>query len=415
MTVEQYVQESLDASPVVKQASEDYENARRLWLSQVGSAVLPSLAVTGTAYPWGHNALNGNRFNRWRLAGDQTGFDTTASWVLFNSFKDYQAVRLAALTRDSSAYSLRAAQQALAIAAIRNYFDLNLKNMLLEVNRENLKAQQDQDAVTRDLYNHGLKSLGDLLKSETDLHSSELRAALSEAERKKSLLRFNLLIDRQPDAPAEIKEDLDPGTTELPRLTVDLGRALAQRPEIQKAQADLDHGVAAFRQSIQNNLLPTLAATAVWNRSDLATFGGSVAAAAPPNPKYYFGLTLSLPLGFNLFSQAQNVLAAKATERKLSQAMRDTVRTIRQEAYSSYIDLEQTYISYRVATLKESISRRSLDLALEQYRQGAMDAIRLAQSRLDYLDARTQRSQAIHDAFINRAQYKVAIGDSLWK
>ena len=64
--------------------------------------------------------------------------------------------------------------------------------------------------------------------------------------------------------------------------------------------------------------------------------------------------------------------------------------------------------------MKTEIARRNLDLVIEQYKQGSADVIRLAQAQLDFLEARTERSQADHDAGLSLLAYRRAIGEPLW-
>ena len=71
--------------------------------------------------------------------------------------------------------------------------------------------------------------------------------------------------------------------------------------------------------------------------------------------------------------------------------------------------------SYTLAVAKERIAKRSLDLVSSQYQQGSADAIRMNQAQGDYLDARVQSVLTLHDIFIDRAQYKRAVGDPLWR
>lgn len=403
-------------APDVAEANETFNIARRQWQSQIGAAALPTVSFTALAYPWGDDPSNGYVFNHWKINRDNHDvvYNTTLNWTLFNSFKDYENVRFASWGKESALQSLQSVRQNRALLALQAFYDLNLKEQVLDENRQNLAAQEQQYRVTQDLYRHGLKSLADLLKSETDLHTSELNVVGAQADRQTALMHFNVLLDRAPDSPETIRAETAPPTLVPPNLGADLGRALGNRPEALKARADLSQAQVATVQSFQNNLLPTFAVNATYNRDDQANFGVSNSSLGIPNPNYYLGLSLSLPLGFNGYSQTQNVLAAKASERRFSQALRDVGRQVTQDVYSAFIQLDAALKTYNIATLKESIAKRSLDLVIEQYRQSTADALRLSQAQLDYLNAQLQRSQALHDAFINQAQYRLAIGETLW-
>ncbi|MBI4386212.1 MAG: TolC family protein [Elusimicrobia bacterium] len=414
-TASSYLRRALDASPEIQQARQAFESSRHQWLSSVYSAALPTLSFTGTSYPYGHNPLNSYRFSSLRLNRSDMGFTTTASWNIFNSFQDYLTARSARLAKDSSQFSLQAVLQNRALEALGAFYDLSLKENLLSVTRQNLTAQKEQYDLSLDLYRNGLKSLADLLKSETDWRSAQLRMASAQADYKNSLVRFNLLLDRPLLQPAALETELAPGTTALPSIDADLDRALVLRPEVRKAQADLERGETVLKQSIRGNLLPSLTLTATWNREDPATYNQPGFALSAPNPNRQLFLGLSLPIDFNFFSQTHDVLASRADLRKTSAALSQAAREASRELHEAFIGLEQAIEEYHVSTLKETIAHRALRLVNEQYRQGSADAIRLAQAQLDYLEARVQKSRALRDIFMLRLEYKVATGEPLWQ
>lgn len=398
-----YVRAVLELSPEAGQAAEDLAAASLRWRSALADAVLPTFSLDARTYPYGHDPDRGNRFDRWGLASREVSHSMTARWNLFNSFSDSLSARAARQERDASAQALDAERQTQALAALNAFYSLFLRERLAEVARENLRAQEKQYKLTQDLYKHGMKSLSDLLKSETDWRSSELRLASAEGDLRAALLGFNNLLSRDPGTPAETA----PPTVRdgpPPSLEEGLRRAPRQRPELLRGRIRLDRARTLRAQAVQDSL-PTFAADAFWTRSDPLT---------RPNPRYYLALTLSLPSGFNLFSQAADVMAAGADVRSSAHSLAALERSVREEVYSSHIDLERALRSHAVAVRKEEISRRNLDLVLEQYRQGSADVIKLNQAQLDYLNAQTERARALFDANVQDAQYRLSIGDRLW-
>lgn len=424
-TVSSYTAVALETSPDVRSARDAYKSAEAAYKGQMAAMLLPTLGFAAASYPYGHNPLNSYQFEHWQLAQRQAQVNTTANWNLFNSFLDLDKTRSAALTKASAERALSAAKQDRAFAAIRTFYELNSKTELLGVAQQNLKAQKEQYDQTLDLYKHGMKSLADLLKSETDWRSSQLRIISAEAERKKALVDFNMLIDRNGDAETALRTDLlresllreslkdspeEAGATQLPTLTEDLARAVVQRPEIERARKDLEKARVAVSQAILG-ILPSFKVDATWNKAH--SFAGS-SASSIPNPNYYVGLALSLPIGFNGFSQAYGVAQAKAEKRRAEAAETAALRMVKSEVYEVFINLEKASKSYSVALLKEEIAAKALELVSRQYKQGAADAIRMNQAQNDHLNAGVERALALHDIFIDRARYKRAVGDQLW-
>ena len=411
VTVSSYTAAALTTAPDVRSAEDAYRAADAALKGQAAAMLLPTLAFAYNQYPYGHNPLDGYRYHRADFALRDGQAVTTANWNLFNSFVDLEKTRAAAAFRRAAASALTAAKQDRAFAAITAFYDLDSKTELLEVARQNLSDQRRQYDQSLDLYKHGMKSLADLLKSETDWRSSELRIISAEADRKKALVEFNTLIDRGALEDAALLADLQAGSTALPLVGDDFTRALSLRPEASRAREELERARTAVQQAVQG-ILPNVRVDATWNKTRYAAFPG--AAAAIPNPNYYVGLALTLPVGFNGFTQGWAISAARAERRRAEAASAAVDRVVKSEVYGAFIDLEKVSSSYTVALLKEEISAKALELVGRQYQQGAADAIRMNQAQNDYLNARVERALALHDIFIDRARYRRAVGDPLW-
>jgi outer membrane protein TolC len=159
-------------------------------------------------------------------------------------------------------------------------------------------------------------------------------------------------------------------------------------------------------------VLEKVAVDATWTKTRYADYPGS--GSSFPNPSHYVGVALTLPIGFNGFTQGWAISAARAAKRRAEAARSAAERTVKSELYNAFINLERVSRSYGVALQKEDISAKSLELVGRQYQQGAADAIRMNQAQNDYLNARVERALALHDIFIDRARYKRAVGDPLW-
>lgn len=411
ITVSSYTASALASSPDVRSAQDAYEAADAALKGQAAAMALPTLAFSYVQYPYGHNPLDAYRYERGTFAPRLGQAVTTANWNLFNGFQDLQRVRVAALARRAARFALTAVKQDRAFAAISAYYDLSAKTELLSVARQNLEDQRRQYEQSLDLYKHGMKSLADLLKSETDWRSSELRIISAEAERKRSMVAFNVLLDRAALDEAPLLVDLQAGATALPLVDAGFAAALGGRPEVSKAREELESARVAVQQAVKG-ILPDLKVDASWTRTRYPAFAG--AGSSIPNPNHNIGVSLSLPVGFNGLTQGWALSAARAEKRRAEAARAAAERTVKSEVYNAYIDLERVSSSYSVALQKEEIAAKSLELVGRQYQQGAADAIRMNQAQTDYLNARVERVLALHDIFIDRARYKRAVGEPLW-
>ena len=170
-----YVGAALAAAPELEQSRQGLVSAEAGWKADLADSVLPSLSFSANAYPWGDNPLNSYAFTSWRLRRHDTSVNAGLTWNLFNSFADALKVKAAHQALEIARRSLDDARQTAALKALKAYYALQLQRALAEVAKQDLNAQQEQYRLTQDLYKHGMKSLSDLLKTETDWRSSELR------------------------------------------------------------------------------------------------------------------------------------------------------------------------------------------------------------------------------------------------
>lgn len=406
-----YLQRAFSVAPEVASSQQAFRLAQALWRQSITDAWLPAFSASANLNPWGFNPLNANAWNGWQANGEDISYSAGFTMNLFNSFYDWRHIEQQRLTRDAAAAVLDQVRQTIAINALTAYLDLFLKQKLKVVADVDLAAQKAQYDLTLDLYQHGMKSMSDLLKSETDWHSSELRDFGAEGDRKRSLYHFNLLISRAVDEPAEVPE-LTQGPTQFLDVSEALNRAAAQRPELRQNAFNLKNSELTAQQAEQN-FLPKLQAAFNYNETRTAPFDVP-GVPTTSKPYYYLGLTLSLPVGYTGASQVNAYQAAQAQARQAAFDRATLLRTVKENVYDARIALDQTLDSYKIGVERERIAQENLDIVLQQYREGSADVIRLSQARLDYLQAQTDRLTFLHDTQLNWLLYRQAMGEPIW-
>ncbi|MDE2291984.1 MAG: TolC family protein, partial [Elusimicrobia bacterium] len=331
----------------------------------------------------------------------------------FNNGQDLLSARSSERTREAARQSLEAARQNAAVAALNAYWGLFLQENILAVARENTEVQEEQYTLTQDRYKHGMKSLSDLLKTETDWRSAELLVQTDDALRRQALFNFNILLGADEAAPVTLDADLTLGTTVAPVLEDGLREALERRPEFLRQQELVGQAENAFRLTrIQAGPTASLGfdASDAWSGAYGAgalPFGGSALS-------YGFLLRVALPSSFNGYSQVKEVRAARADLDQARQSWEAERRQARQDVFQAHIDLTRALRSYDISARKEDISRQNLDIVKAEYSEGSADVILLSQAQSDYVSAQAERLQALHDAKINAALWKRAIGVPIW-
>ncbi len=410
-TTDAYLKRAFDIAPEVASSQQAFRASEAQWKQSMTDAWLPALTASANANPWGYNPLNANVWNSWNINAVDTTYSVGAAWNLFNSFYDWRKISQARLTKDAAHAVLDQVRETISINALTAYLDLYLKQKIKAVADVDLAAQKAQYDLTLDLYKHGMKSKSDLLKSETDWHSSELRDFSAEGDRKKSLYHFNLLINRAVDESAELPE-LTQGPTQFLDADEAVRRSEVQRPELRQSAFNLKNSELTAQQAEQN-FIPKLSAAFNWNENRPAPFGNGLLPITQ-RPFYFFGLTLSLPVGYTIGSQVEAYEAARAQARQAAYDRATLLRTVRENVHFARIALDQTLASYRIGVEREHIAQENLDIVYELYREGSADVIRLSQARLDYLQAQTDRLTFLHDTQLNWLLYRQAIGEPIW-
>jgi len=406
-----YMRDVFAASPELKSAEESVRIADNSYFSTLIETSLPSLSLTAGAPLYGFSDLGG--WEGARLNRNEVSSSARADWNLFNSGRDMLALKSARYSKDIAELQLKQLRQGLALSALSTYYNLLLKYKLLDVARGNLRDQESQNAIAKSLYENGLQKLTDMLQSDTDLRSSQLRLAQAEADYQNALVNFNSAIDRDPLADCHLDETLNISSAPLPSPERDTAKALAQRYEILQAEINFKSSQNSYKRTLLDNL-PEFRVDAFWSKNGLVTFGlpGS---GAVPDPDYGVTAALNIPIGFFWQSQKNKVSSAMSAQRQTANALESGRRSVRGEVVSSRVALNLQQRSLDLAEFKTKIAKQKLELIQEQYRQGATDSIHLTQAQSDYLDSQNQYTNALYQTVLNTAQYKKSLGEPLWE
>jgi outer membrane protein len=91
----------------------------------------------------------------------------------------------------------------------------------------------------------------------------------------------------------------------------------------------------------------------------------------PQNRSFSFGLGASIPL-FNNFKTSLQIAQAVASKDDANEDAREARLRVERLVRGALIDLENSHKLLELAELKAELSRERLELAQEQYRNGAM-------------------------------------------
>src|SRR4051794_32996735 len=89
-TVSSFTAVALAASPEVQSSYEAFKAADDAYKGQVAAMILPTVAFSAQAYPYGYNPANDYKFQAWHLTRKEVALNTTLDLNVFNSGQDFE-------------------------------------------------------------------------------------------------------------------------------------------------------------------------------------------------------------------------------------------------------------------------------------------------------------------------------------
>jgi multidrug efflux system outer membrane protein len=329
-----------------------------------------------------------------RVEIDSTSFGVATVWELdlFGSVR--RRVEAASADAEGALAELRDAQVLVAAEVARNYLALRGAQKRLVVARANLGYQRETLELTRVRLALGRGN-------ELDVASAAARLAATEAEIPPLVAaesaagnRLAVLLGLQPGS---LGEELAPREIppHLTTIAVDSPEALLRRrPDIRAAERALAAATARIGVA-KADLFPRLSLSGFigFIAGDAGDIGESASRAWSFTPVLSWG-------GFDSGVRARVVAAEARTEGALA-AYERTVLLALEETENAFVSYGQE--RERLASLVEQAaqSRRAAELARIQYREGALDFLRLLDAERTLLEA--EDAVAIGETELNGA------------
>jgi outer membrane protein len=278
----------------------------------------------------------------------------------------------------------------------RQYYRALRAAKLIEVEKQLLGSAQERLQRTEALLRVAGSSPVDVLGARAEVASQEQSLARAEADARKELLLLQEQIGVEGDVAYQLTSDLpaplDPKTLNVQEL---VARAVESAPDVLAAHAsaraaDQQLGAARARR------LPSISASAGYGRSMSLSSYDAMFEMNPQNRAFNFGMTASIPM-FNGFQTSAAVARAGAARDDARQDTRIAKLRAERQVRTAYIDVANAYKLLDLSERKAAISRERLELAQEQYRNGAMSFTdlqvvidRTASAEREVVDARAQ-------------------------
>lgn len=168
----------------------------------------------------------------------QAGFD--ASWEIDVFGGKRRALEAARADVSAAEFGRRDALVTLLGEVARNYVETRGYQRRLEIARQNIKAQQEALALTRERFNNGLTSDLDVTQAAALLSTTEAEVPSLESSLKAAIHRLGVLLGQPPGALLEELSQEAAIPAAPPEVPVGLpSELLRRRPDVQRAEREL--------------------------------------------------------------------------------------------------------------------------------------------------------------------------------
>lgn len=408
LTLGDCIDQALANHPSLKSAREGI-NAGRGREDQARSPYLPQVQAS-TGYSESHSL------------GGALGESTTKSYTTTLSVNQliydfgktgggYDAARSGVQSAESDVVRVR---QEVILNVKQAYYALLQAKRLLQVAQQTLDQTEGHLRQAEAFFGAGSRPRFDVTRAEVDVNTARLGMINAGNDvRLRTIALYNAMgID--PKGDIEI-EDILAVPTAVPSLDQMQTEALNNRPEMQKATADIQAAQARARAA-ESNYLPSLSANGAYNWAH-----GKSETTLPPGPlgggefqsdirnSWNAGIMLSMPLFEGGLTQGR-VSEARANLRAL-EAQRDGLRqSILLEINQALADLESASARISVMESSRQKAKENLELAEGRYQAGIGPSLEVTDAQVAYIKAETDHAQALYDYQLAAARLLKATG-----
>ena len=316
--------------------------------------------------------------DRIELESYQAGFASLWELDLFGRVR--RGVEAAGADAGAAEARLRDAQVLVAAEVARNYLELRGAQKRLAVARRNLGYQQDTYELTRVRLDLGRGTQLDVASAAATLAATEADIPLLVAAEAAAANRLAVLLGLRPGA---LDAELAPREIPPHLTTLAVGspeELLRRRPDIRAAERELAAATARIGVA-KADLFPRLSLSGFigFIAGDSSNLGDSASRAWTVTP------TLSWA-GFGSAPRAQVSVAEARTDAALA-AYEGTVLRALEETENAFVTYGQQRQRLTAVTEQAAASREAAELARIQYREGALDFLRLLDAERTLLQA----------------------------
>jgi len=353
--------------------------------------------------------FNTGASRNWGLQFDQTvgqlrntstdGFNygLSSGITLFDGFANVAGLNAARATLDSQENTLARTRQTVVFSVISNYLTVVLGEENIRIRQEEVEAQRQLLEQIEEFVRVGSRAISDQYQQQATLANAE--SNLLTAESQFQVAKTRLIQTLQLD-PLSDYRFVAPNPEDLP-LTLGsynpedlLLSAFDRRADLRAQEANIraaEHGIRAAR----SGYLPALSMSgSVGSGYSSANTFSDFQQQLSDNRSERVGLSLNIPI-FNRLNVKRGIEASKVQYNNARLGYDEAQQNVAIEVRQAYLDYQTAVKRLEVTETSLRAADQALQVENERYEVGASTLVELQQARSQFINASSQRTQAI--------------------
>lgn len=391
--------------PQTQQASGSVTYNRLSEKSAQGAAAQGAAAGAASATGAGAGATGGGGFSFWQ---DQAFL--SAAWEIDFWGKFRRAVESADASLRAAVADYDSVLVSLTADAANNYILIRTLEKRLDIARKNVETQKESLEVAENKFKGGLTTERDVEQARTLLFNTQATVPTLELQLRQAQTALSVLLGLPPSDLASFLE----GSSDIPAPPPDVAvgipaELLRRRPDVRSAELQAAAQCAQIGVA-RAELFPAFSLTGSFGfiSSDIGSFklsdiAGWRARQATAGPS----------LKWNILNYGQitnNVRAQDARFQQLLITYQNTVLQAQQDVENFLAGFLRAQENAQYLALSASAARRSLDLAVLQYREGSTDFTTVLTAQQALLTAQDSLASAMGNISTNLVGLYKALG-----
>jgi outer membrane protein len=404
LTLRACIDTALNKQPAIK-AAQWSVNAGSGREMQAASPYFPQVTAS-TGYS--ENRAQGGAFGE----SITKSYTTTLSvnQLLYDFGKTGNALDAARWGTRSSQQDLERIVQEVILNVKQAYFALLQAKKLVLVEQKTVEQTESHLKQAQAFFRAGSKPRFDVTRAEVDVNTARLGLINAQNSVRIRTIALNNAMGTDPGKAIEI-DDAFPPAAEVPLLEQAQADSLKRRPELLKAEADIEAAKTRVHAE-ESNYFPTLSASGAYNwtsgTQDMGEING-VPLKGDLQNSWNAGVMLSVPLFQGGLTKGR-VSEARANLIALELQRDVTRQSILLEVNQSYADMESAGVRIQVMESSLQKARENLELAQGRYEAGIGPYIEVTDAQLAAVQAETDYVQAQYDYQLSVARLIKAMG-----